>query len=250
MKKVKFGLIPDQSDDRDFKFIPLPFMDFAKEVDLSFTNPYVYDQAKWGSCVFNALGSLFKGRLRRQGQDFIPSRFFPYYLYRQSINKVNEDTGASIREAIKIYVDKGVCKEDIWPYVDDNFSKAPSKIAFDDALLHQAIVYRSVSQDYNSLKACLNQADTFVCGIAIYESFMTGEVTKTGIIPMPKAKEKLLGWHAIEGVGYFDNDDWYMKNSWGKKWGINGYFRVPIDYLLSPAIASFFWTITMVEINN
>lgn len=42
-------------------------------------------------------------------------------------------------------------------------------------------------------------------GIAVYESFESQEVARTGEVPMPKPDEKMLGGHAILCCGY--NDD-------------------------------------------
>ena len=37
-----------------------------------------------------------------------------------------------------------------------------------------------------------------------------------------------------------------VRNSWGPGWGAKGYFYMPYEYLLSPSLASDFWTIRSV----
>ena len=40
---------------------------------------------------------------------------------------------------------------------------------------------------------------------------------------------ELLGGHAIEVIGWgFENDlyYWLCKNSWGNRWGVDGYFKI------------------------
>lgn len=76
---------------------------------------------------------------------------------------------------------------------------------------------------------------------------MSQDVKKTGIVKMPKKSEQLYGYHAIEFVGYYEELGWYCKNSWGKEWGVKGYFILPWDYLLDENLSMDFWTITMVE---
>lgn len=164
-EKMRFGLIPDEKDERDFKFVPKQFFELPLNVNLSFVNPNVYNQLSLGSCVYNAYGSLFQGRLRRQGQDFIPSRLFPYYNYRESIGRITEDTGSSMREAMKIYIKYGVPPEDYWPYDVKKFTQRPPKEAYDKALLHQVITGHSVDHNLYAMKACLAAADTFVGGL-------------------------------------------------------------------------------------
>jgi C1A family cysteine protease len=38
----------------------------------------------------------------------------------------------------------------------------------------------------------------------VYESFESLRVAKTGVVQMPKRKERLLGGHAVLAVGYND----------------------------------------------
>jgi C1A family cysteine protease len=64
---------------------------------------------------------------------------------------------------------------------------------------------------------------------------------------MPAQSESALGGHCIVAVGY-DNKKrvFLMRNSWGKSWGMKGYFTIPYEYLLDPHLASDFWTIRSV----
>ena len=62
-------------------------------------------------------------------------------------------------------------------------------------------------------------------------------------------KEKLLGGHAVMAVMYDDNLRVFgCRNSWGDKWGDEGYFYLPYDYILDEKLASDFWIITSVEL--
>jgi len=68
----------------------------------------------------------------------------------------------------------------------------------------------------------------FVFGITVYESFESAAVSKTGKMPMPKPSEKVLGGHAVLAVGYDDAAQRFIvRNSWGKGWGVQGYFTMP-----------------------
>jgi C1A family cysteine protease len=43
-----------------------------------------------------------------------------------------------------------------------------------------------------------------------------------------------IGGHAVAGVGYDDAKQWFVvRNSWGGKWGMKGYFTLPYAYVTS-----------------
>jgi C1A family cysteine protease len=48
-------------------------------------------------------------------------------------------------------------------------------------------------------------------------------------------------------VGYEDANQWFLvRNSWGRGWGLAGYFTLPYAYLIQSGLASDFWTIRIV----
>jgi C1A family cysteine protease len=82
----------------------------------------------------------------------------------------------------------------------------------------------------------------------VYDSFETPEVAQTGIVPMPKDTERMLGGHAVMAVGYDEKKQYFfVRNSWGEAWGDRGYFYMPYAYLQNKYLSSDFWTIRDME---
>ena len=89
---------------------------------------------------------------------------------------------------------------------------------------------------------CLADGYPFIFGFAVYESFESQKVVRTGVVPMPRKAERMLGGHAVLAVGFDQQKKRFLvRNSWGEKWGQKGYFTMPYKYL--ETLAQDFWTI-------
>jgi len=94
------------------------------------------------------------------------------------------------------------------------------------------------------MKACLASGYPFIFGFSVYESFHSKTVTRTGRAFMPRFHEKMRGGHAVLAVGYDERERRFLvRNSWGRKWGMSGYFTLPYDYLTNRHLSQDFWTI-------
>src|SRR5665213_2163194 len=210
--------------------------------------PSIYNQGQLGSCTANAIGALFEAELKKQGlTDFMPSRLFIYYNERVMEGDPSVDGGAEIRDGMKSLATQGVCPETNWPYIENLFAKEPPALCYASGLLNKATSYLAVNQDIFSLKSCLALGYRFTFGITVYDSFESGAVASSGMVPIPGQDESVLGGHAIACVGYDDSKQCFiMRNSWGTTWGLAGYFYLPYSYVLNTDLASDFWTLRLV----
>jgi len=252
-RKIKgYGWTPDLPDGRDLVYAaPVETVEkLPVKVDLRKRCPDVYNQGQLGSCTANAIGGALEFDQMKQGENgFTPSRLFIYYNERVIEGTVHSDSGAMLRDGMKTVARQGACKErPTWPYRISKFDDKPPKAAYTQAKKHQAIRYLRLNQTVNQLKGCLASGFPFVFGFAVYESFESPQVANTGQVPMPQSNEAFLGGHAVMAVGYDEaKQRFIVRNSWGKSWGMDGYFTMPYPYLLQKSLSSDFWTIRRVE---
>jgi C1A family cysteine protease len=240
---INYGWVPDMPDQRDFLYRAIkPVIRLPKKVDLRKSCSLVEDQGSLGSCTAQALAGNLEFLDNLPDAKYIDvSRLFIYYNERVLMDTVDYDSGASLRDGIKCLKNKGVCKETLWPYKIDKFTRKPPPKCYQDAKKRCIKSYHRISV-LNEMLTCLAEGFPFVFGFSVYESFQTQKVARSGIVNMPKKKEKILGGHAVMAVGFNQKDKRFLvRNSWGKDWGMSGYFTMPYKYL--EELAGDFWTI-------
>lgn len=245
--KYTYDWKPDTPDFRDLKFSPAP-IELPHRVDLSRQVTYTYDQLRLGSCTGNAISLALDFTRFKEGLPPIqPSRLFIYYGEREIENTIPYDSGAMLRDGIKVLYNAGAPPETYWPYKIAKFRVKPTAQAYAAAVPNKIDIYERLNNtNINELKACLASGFTFVLGFAVYESFESQAVASTGWVPMPAPTEKMLGGHAVCCVGYDDERQQFkLRNSWGSTWGNKGHFYLPFDYITNPNLAADFWTIKL-----
>ncbi|HXX29423.1 MAG TPA: C1 family peptidase [Myxococcaceae bacterium] len=256
---ARYGWIPDLPDHRDLYFsAPVPTLRaLPPRTDLRPRCPPVYDQGQLGSCTANAVAGAvqFVRRLERKRPDFVPSRLFIYFNERVLEHTVDEDSGAQLRDGMKVATKLGVCPEESrprkpwdWPYLPERFAQRPPRPCFQEALDNQVLSYLRISQTPSQLRGCLAAGYPFVFGFTVYDSFESAQVARTGEAGMPGRGDRVVGGHAVLAVGYDDGTQRFLcRNSWGAQWGRQGYFTIPYAYLLDTDLSSDFWTVRLTE---
>ena len=252
---MKFGWVRDLPDLRDWRpdkpevaaalrLTGASQRSGAGAVTLAATAPPIFDQDDLGSCTANAVLRLYgHDELRRTGNYTPLSRLFLYKATRDVLGWAG-DCGATIRGTMKTLVLLGCPPEQHWPYRVSQFDREPPYWVAGMANAFQALRYVRL-KSLTEIKAYLNAGFPVAFGFSCYPSI--DGVGPSGIIPFPKAGERLAGGHAIVAVGY-DNGKQAIRvaNSWGTAWGDKGCGWLPYQYF-EAGLCDDFWVLLWAE---
>lgn len=236
------GWIPQEADERDWLYRSVAkAIKAAPKSDLRPGCSPVEDQRQLGSCVYNAaVGALEFLEILNKLSPFVDrSRLFAYYCARADNGDVNDDTGDTIRHAMKILAAFGTCDEKMWPYDISKFRDKPTQPCYDDAIKHVITSYYALS-GVDEIRQCLTDGYPVVYGTLLFPQFEI--VGHNGMVSNPGCWKKPIGGHAMLFVGHDDSvERLTSRNSWGTGWGDSGYCYISYNYIQK--YASDFWTV-------
>lgn len=221
------------------------------EVDPRKQMPPIFDQGQLGSCTANATARAFQYDAmldEKLGPEDFLSRLWIYWWEREIEGSLHQgDTGAMGSDAFIAAAKVGVPFEKYWKYVPSKFDPAKppasaTRYAKKDYLLTKPT--HLVDQTEVAIKQVLSNQQTIAFGFTVYESFEDDSWFESGIMPVPRRGEQVLGGHEILGVGYLRQFPGFLlcANSWGEVYGLGdepgGYFLFPISVLLNRRMAS------------
>jgi C1A family cysteine protease len=257
--KKNYGWHRDLPDFRDLTYKAVhkySIQELPSSADLRPKMSPVENQDRLGSCTsFSLAGALefleeqslvtkiASPEILTPNSYTVFSHLFIYYNERVIEGDVDEDGGGQLRDGIKTLATLGGCSEITWPYDESKVFNKPSDAAYQEALQHKITSYQALTS-ISDMKHCLADGFPFVFGFTVYDSFESAETAQTGIVKMPSFLDSCVGGHAVLAVGYSDVEQMFIvRNSWGSSWGLQGYFKMPYQYMVNPNLASDFWTI-------
>jgi C1A family cysteine protease len=263
----RYGWRPDLPDHRDRIFNLEESIQKAHalpgKVDLSPQMPPIYDQGQLGSCTGNGVARVLEYESIRQGEPAAtPSRLFIYYNERVIEGTVNTDSGAQIRDGIKVVATEGAPPETEWPYSDADpgrFQEKPPAKVYADATKHEALIYQRivVGGPGAPMRTALASGYAIVFGFSVPAYFEPGGGNwdpTSQPLPLPGPNDQIIGGHCVVVTGYdftcsrFARPAFQCDNSWGTSWGMNGRFWMDYDWFdPNRALASDLWVIKKVK---
>jgi C1A family cysteine protease len=231
-KRNLTGWKRQKEDVRDYK-LTLKAVKLPTFFSLKNKMPPVIDQGDYGACVscsavylLGYLMNIHKVKFVQQSPSFI------YWNGRVIEHTETEDSGLVIRDALKGMTKKGVCSLKAWPYDSKHMFRQPWMACFTEGAKHKLTSYLAVQDNITSIKQALYSGYPVTCGVTCYDSFLSDETAKTGIIPMPKDGESDNGGHCITLYGFDDSKKWFMfRNTWSTEWGYHGDGYISYDYM-------------------
>jgi C1A family cysteine protease len=226
------GCFKDIEDLRDIPMgLVMPPVRVPARVDYTAAMTPVRQQGNEGTCVAfaSAVGVKEYQDTKEYRRTVALSPRFLYSLCKANDGIPGED-GTYPRVAMKMLLKHGVCPESYWPYRPRQ--KDAHKPGADKAAKRYAIKAYARLGSVDEMKRSLLINGPFLAGVEVYSSWFTRSVTRTGVIPLPKAPDALEGGHAICVMGYEDQGKAFkFKNSWGRSWGDNGYGYIGFEYI-------------------
>jgi hypothetical protein len=190
----------------------------------------ILDQGKEGACTGFGLATMIHYLLRKREDERSESVISPRMLYEMAKKYDEWDgedyIGSSARGAIKGWHKHGVCENSLWDYdPETNRDKElTTKRAENAAKYPIGSYYRVNHKDLIDMHTAIAEVGVLFATARVHNGWF--EVGSTGEIPYNG--QPVVGGHAFAIVAFDENGFW-IQNSWGEKWGKEGFAQISYD---------------------
>lgn len=212
------------------------------EINLSNRIVTVYRQHLQDCSVYPVLAAVQFDRVARSLIPWVPSARFLFY----HLSLVKRTVETNLKLALKTLKKFGVPGEVAWPSepipMKQYLAKPPQEV-YDFALTNR-YAFKSVKRSLKAIHATLTAGSPIMFTFDVPSDFGSNEqIAKTGFFHWTKINPPIAR-HAglITGLIPMLGNEFQalILNSFGPKWGIDGYFTMPLHYLLSRHCRDFF----------
>lgn len=238
MENRRYGWRRQAFDERDLRYSAAkPIRGLPSSIDLRNQLPPCYDQGSTSSCTAQGIAGAIQSAQFKAGISVVmPSRLFLYWNERYMEGDASQDSGAEIRDGMKVSNIYGILPETDWPFDESKVLLRPPQDAYEVAINERIRFYASVNlRNLDSVRLPLSHGYPVIYGFDVYDYFESDQMSKQGILNMPQPGDGMLGGHCVLIVGYDDKRKMVLvRNSWGPGWAImNGHFWMSYEYLTS-----------------
>ncbi len=216
-------------------------------IDISRYMPPVLDQGSNGSCVAQAVMTLFFVEMAKQGMSprEMMSRMWAWWLCRKERGMQHLNRGCWIRQMFRLLKAHGYPPESYMPHRTRSYKRKPGvrvyRAATDQAEVHATklgrapVEYRRImgakgEERARELDAALGAGYPFAFGVTLPKKFGRTDDFDKKRAYRPKANAKMGGGHAMVGFAKVGND-YLVRNSWGDGWGDKGVFIMDREWM-------------------
>jgi hypothetical protein len=223
------NIVPDRLDLRDRPYLPVVHTPPPPRLDPRQKLP-ILDQGNTNACTGFALASIVNLLLRTHRDPGAPlmSPFMLYSMARRydEFPGATEDTGSSLRGAMKGWYKHGVCRFDLWraPDMPAAATRPEDDWWLDAARRPLGAYYRVNTRSVTDMHVALHDVGILYASAVCHDGWMKGDGLRKGkaywTIPTVRARAD-DGGHAFAIVGYTP-EGFIIQNSWGTRWGTGG----------------------------
>jgi C1A family cysteine protease len=228
---LKTGLKKGKTDSRDYKFKRKTSIQLLPSVFIISKLPPIRNQLNIASCAsHSAIAQMEIQLLNLKPNRYLEgSELYHYYNVRHYINGDNDkDEGQTIRDACKALSKYNMATEYTCPYITQKLNEKPSWVSYATSGLYKIKSYEQLNT-IEEIKEAVYQCLPVNFGMNIKQSFLTLKDRYN-----PSGSD--LGGHSTLIVGWDENRQcFYVRNSWGEKWGLGGYYWLPYSVFNSEA---------------
>lgn len=221
--------------------------EFGKSRDIRNGFSEIRNQGNQGSCVSFSLVSIIEYYINSGLEKNDLSESFLYYTARAINDDTDKDEGVAIEYALQSLKENGVCLEELCPYDEKTYNVKPSNEAYIEATKRRIEGAQRVENKINDIKSALTEGFPIIGSFRVFKSL---EKNTDGLVHMPTEDEleEESKYHAMVICGYNDTNKYFIvRNSWGKRFGHNGYCYIPYSYVRDSSLTRGLFIVKMNE---
>lgn len=234
MQTPILNMLPDPPDLRDRIYNPTlrglePFFNCQPYKNPAWT-VRVKDQGSTQACTGYALAAMvetlaYQAWNDRNGRGDAPEEISPYMLYYMArrydeIPGDDVNGGSTARAAMKAWHKHGACKKKFWDSIDTKPETGDKQWVADAFKTPLGAYYRVDHSSIADVHAAINETGVVYATAKVHQGWWVPQAD--GSIPFDTEE---IGGHAFVLVGY-DEEGFWIQNSWGREWGIEGFARL------------------------